>query len=836
MSNGTTDEGLDNGAEEIVSLNHKRNWLLKYAPTAAGVVILIALIQGFYTWAWNDSIYIEFHPGNGVYQNFNPLQRLQHGQLPGRDFNVYIGMGPLWMARAGMLFTNGTFADSLYVMKLLSSLSFLLSLIVMGLLCRLRFVTSVILAGVIVVVGFGAYPMPFGDWPEGILVRIQHCCSNLIHPDNSVRGLRAVIPIFSAMCLYPILMRNWKPTPYPHPLRTLLIALVAGVTALWSSDFGPATAVSCCIVTALALVKPARNRWRRFRNLFLLTALHGVLGICVAALLLTVVTGGYPLAWVKYMKGVSEDNFWYFEGAKLLYLSYIFTISDINYQADNLLAILAVILLVAKILRREHHTRDILILHLFLSHIGVVALYCIGGFSSFVLWGLRLVSLYFVIPVFLSAITTTYQKYSGAIPRPTDTPRQERTVWIATCIFWGIGVTLTAGYLHTINTPSPEKPWCRGHHFAIVNGPPKLEGPGIFYCPEMGGYLPAHWVMPVAFSRELKERRLAGENIRFMGTYSTIIETVSGILNPTRNDYIIHALGTQEREDYNRIFLENRPDYVATWNLSFKQYWERWLRFVNWDFYRELVRHYRRDEMLFCQIIWSPRPAPLPVSELPVECSIVRITDYACDIVVTLPDVTKRATQGTQIVEIEFRPIASWVPGARLAGGLRHRVSGDALNLDTLQPLDPLHFGIPLNRDVWRIPVEVTPERGGRIRMQLEPGELSQLKVEVLATRHMFPKAELDSATLQTLRPIPLDNQYFKSGILVNSLSAAFIVRSAEQLTGIGPGMRVRLAESGWRKIVRIESNVLWLEGPALSPVGDGFPHAVKVDTDGKQK
>ncbi len=227
----------------------------KNIPTIAGVAILIALIQGFVTWAWNDSICIEFHPGNGVYQNYNPLQRMNHGQLPGRDFNVYIGLGPLWIVRAGMLFTEGTFANSLYVMKLLSSLMLLLSLVVMGLLCRLRFISSVILAGVILAVGFGAYPLPFEDWPSGVVKRIQKCISILIHPDNSMRGLRAVLPVLTAFFLYPILTHNWKFTRYPNPVRTLLIALVAGVAAIWSSDFGPVTAVSCCFVSALALVK-----------------------------------------------------------------------------------------------------------------------------------------------------------------------------------------------------------------------------------------------------------------------------------------------------------------------------------------------------------------------------------------------------------------------------------------------------------------------------------------------------------------------------------------------------------------------------------------------------
>ncbi len=497
---------------------------------------------------------------------------------------------------------------------------------------------------------------------------------------------------------------------------------------------------------------------------------------------------------------------------------------------------MAVILLLIKIHRNRHDTRDVLILHLFLTHMAVIVMYCVGGFSALLLWGLRLVSLYCIFPVLLEAIATLFGKYFARCKPPTESSPLRRTGQIITILFWGSGITLISGYLYTLNKQNPDKPWCRGSHNSLMNGPPKLNASNIFYCSEMGCYLPAHWITPVAFGRELKVRRAAGEEIEFLSTYSTIIETVSGIQNPTRNDYIIHALGPQERENYIRILLMKRPRYVATGNQSFSQHWERWLWYVNWDFYRELIRFYRRDELLFFQTIWSPRPKPLPVSELPVEWSLERKHDDTCDIIVTLNDVTKHNTEGSQIVEIEFQAEASWKPGARLAGGLRHRLHGDALNLDTLLPLDPIHFGIPLDCRVWRIPIEVTPDRGGRIRLQLEPGEFSSLNVEVRAVRHMFPKAELVSCILQTIRPLPVSEVYWKNGILINNPSAAFIVRSTDDVSGITAGTRVRLAESGWRKVVRVQDNVLWLDGPPLSPDGDGFPHPVKIDYDGKQK
>ncbi len=70
----------------------------------------------------------------------------------------------------------------------------------------------------------------------------------------------------------------------------------------------------------------------RYRNLVLLTTLHGVLGFGMAVLVLSLATGGYPLTWLNYIKnGVASDNFWYFESPKLLDFNDVFKLSDISF-------------------------------------------------------------------------------------------------------------------------------------------------------------------------------------------------------------------------------------------------------------------------------------------------------------------------------------------------------------------------------------------------------------------------------------------------------------------------------------------------------------------------
>lgn len=73
-------------------------------------------------------------------------------------------------------------------------------------------------------------------------------------------------------------------------------------------------------------------------------------------------------------------------------------------------------------------------------------------------------------------------------------------------------------------------------------------------------------------------------------TYSSYLEWKRGQFHPSF-DYIIHALGPENRAAYATSFQALKPDVVQTIEPTYTMY-EEWLEVNHWDFYRPLLRDY----------------------------------------------------------------------------------------------------------------------------------------------------------------------------------------------------------------------------------------------------
>lgn len=61
-------------------------------------------------------------------------------------------------------------------------------------------------------------------------------------------------------------------------------------------------------------------------------------------------------------------------------------------------------------------------------------------------------------------------------------------------------------------------------------------------------------------------------------------------MQPSGTDYIIHVLGDKQRQEYVRKFIEYDAEVVCT---PFHRYYNDWLIFGNWFFYKHLYQSYR---------------------------------------------------------------------------------------------------------------------------------------------------------------------------------------------------------------------------------------------------
>ena len=66
----------------------------------------------------------DFYPINGDFQNYNPVRRFLDGQIPFKDFSVYLGCGEMILDALGLLVVGNTFTNSLMVIRFFNGIIF----------------------------------------------------------------------------------------------------------------------------------------------------------------------------------------------------------------------------------------------------------------------------------------------------------------------------------------------------------------------------------------------------------------------------------------------------------------------------------------------------------------------------------------------------------------------------------------------------------------------------------------------------------------------------------------------------------------------------------------
>jgi hypothetical protein len=88
-------------------------------------------------------------------------------------------------------------------------------------------------------------------------------------------------------------------------------------------------------------------------------------------------------------------------------------------------------------------------------------------------------------------------------------------------------------------------------------------------------------------------------------TYAGWMEARAGVFHPSF-DYIIHALGPENREHYVEDFRRTHPQIVQTVDPRYTPY-EPWIENTNWDFYHALLTSYAVTAQTPWSLLWEPR-------------------------------------------------------------------------------------------------------------------------------------------------------------------------------------------------------------------------------------
>ena len=284
--------GITRVAVPASGTQREEQWAVRAAK-----LFLVAWASIYLVQAVKASIWFDGFPDNGPFQIFNPLRRIAAGQVGGRDFIFFHGIGvPYLHYPLFALFGGKTLIASELSRQLTSFILFVLSLAAFVKVTLKRPAQQWI--GAAIAVMFMEALFPFGA-----------------APGHSLVSARATMPIFAFAALQ-LAVRDW--------VKAMLVGLCIALGFLCGTEHGIAIGISLVAVSGITLVNSLFLRARtgssglnfRFTGLALAS---GALFSMILFLLLCGVEGSRQALHYNLVE-LPANQFWFFGSPPLPYL------------------------------------------------------------------------------------------------------------------------------------------------------------------------------------------------------------------------------------------------------------------------------------------------------------------------------------------------------------------------------------------------------------------------------------------------------------------------------------------------------------------------------------
>lgn len=748
---------------------------------------------------------VDYSPINGRFQDFDPVRRLAAGQWIGRDFDVYLGIGPTYALRAAMFVCGDSFRASLFASHLLSAGSYALTLVVLARLCGARWLGAVLLAACATSLALGSVP----EWvPASVRVAHRDFVDALFTPGNSSQYLRAAAPLAAVLAYLGarrVLARErvlaWLERRGVGPLgaRALACGAVSGAALIWSNDYGPPT-VAAFFCSAVFADAELRGQRRAF-------FFRAALAACASAvLILALATGGAPGEWLAYnLRGVAADQRWAF---------YLRVVEESASSAlDVWLWAGFAALLVFAVRSATGRARAGEPWLLVFMGATLAAAFLTTRASAQTRYALPLVRVLLVAAPYLTfvALDALWLRFGSAHTR-------ERTRR-----FLGAAGVVLATFVLVAQAPLRAARLWPVSDRALLADSAELR----IDVAELGGPAAASLDKLVALGQRIRaeaERAGVPREKRLFATYATGLTVVADALQPTRTDYIIHALGAERRAGYVADFVAAAPLYVATQRGPYAN-WELWARKHYWEFYRELYRNYDACDSSLEHLLWRRRAVPRAAAGCVVRCEFAETEGEAAQVVVVLDPADGCAEGDVWVVdlELEFDAYPERAPGPfdAVRDGVLVVDSG-VVGLDRVVAVRAASGRVT-------IPVDVTVGTPATLALRSLPASRPPPRVLAARARAVAPRSELEHVARTQLVAAEHTDGNWRHGVFTHPGASGFFVRDDFDLGAIAPGTRLRFARAGVRTIERVASPQVWVDGPALDPEADGYPHWIEI-------
>jgi len=512
---------------------------------------------------------------DGPFQLYNSLRRIWAGQRAGIDFQFFHGLGLPFLHYPLFRLFGGTFAASEVTRQLMSAVLYPLVLLVF-----LRFFIR--------------------DWTRAVAwsaivmaASIAFRLSSLTIAVNSLLGVRSTVPT-----LLPVILC----LPVKRGTRVAFTGMALGVALLMGTEQGLAAILAMIVATVVLAIRG------RARMAYVIDAASGIaIGVATLVVGLVMVGGvsGMRSAIAYNFRLVPLDQYWYFGSPPNLFMSSWHAIPSLFAFIPRIpiaiaIGIVAIVWCGRNMVRStdQAEEREWFAFMIFALY-GVIS--CASLLGTFVnVYVQPLIRVLLLLgAVVLDRRLTSRDARLGRAPL-FGINRSTVAVSVATVaiMFAVVPTLLTTAF---VTTPH----WVRQHLIGRIG----MGYAGVWPGTIVGGQhiLDTH-------------RHPDGKLPTLWSTYAGLLEARNGLFQPGP-DYIIHALGPENREKYLNDFERLKPELVQTVMPVYTQY-EPWIEQTSWDFYSELLQHYTIAGHTEWSFFWERQPAPLPGPEVVVSAPV----------------------------------------------------------------------------------------------------------------------------------------------------------------------------------------------------------------------
>ncbi len=306
------------------------------------ILIILAVIVGINRIKTSD-----FNPINGDFQNYNPVRRFLDGQIPFKDFAVYLGTGQLMVLSIILLIIGNNFTASLFASNMITMLFFELTVVMIS-----YFILKDKKKALYVALFMSLINIIRPQIINILNSEFIQALSFGISPQNSARLIRMAISPIMVLLIYISLKfidksKNEFIIKHKDIIKKIIFPIFSGLTILWSNDGGIATYISISFIYFILLIKQYK---KDIKQIIKYTFFYIGISVITFMLALCVITRGNVINWFKFNFGVSSYQKWYYESApgKTNY-----SLIDMDMGLFNIIMILISIYYIYKIFKTE---------------------------------------------------------------------------------------------------------------------------------------------------------------------------------------------------------------------------------------------------------------------------------------------------------------------------------------------------------------------------------------------------------------------------------------------------------------------------------------------------